>query len=374
MALNDSGQVLGRAVVGLWCAGAARRADRTTLPVCVTTARPAASSRQPALADGLLFSTEYGGVGPVRRNASVRNLLRKDVESYVCMRCSGADRAEQADKAEKLESELSHGQVSEADILLLVDDRDAPLGSVRVAPVGGGTVILTRLVQRADANLRRGEIRDLVRAAIVRAVEHGAREIITRPRADGLTAPYRAALEMEGFRCLGERVEYCAPLSELPGEVAGPFEWRSMAEVGIDFAASMLARVGEGDPHGLQPGENPLDALRGYLAEPGLTSSPDCVQIGYLGDRPVAFVCAQMSPTTGWSRISYMGVIPEARGQGLGRFVHLHGLSMLRAQGGKTYHDGTAADNIAMLSLFERHGCREHERMSEWRWAAGAGA
>jgi len=80
----------------------------------------------------------------------------------------------------------------------------------------------------------------------------------------------------------------------------------------------------------------------------------------------VALVCAQVAAESGWSRITYMGPIPAARGQGLGRWVHRRGFAMLKAQGGTLYHGGTAVENHAMCKLFRDHGCTVYRRMTEW--------
>jgi hypothetical protein len=41
---------------------------------------------------------------------------------------------------------------------------------------------------------------------------------------------------------------------------------------------------------------------------------------------------------------------------------------MIRDQGGKLYHGGTAVENAAMVRLFLAHGCEEFERMYEYEW------
>jgi hypothetical protein len=43
---------------------------------------------------------------------------------------------------------------------------------------------------------------------------------------------------------------------------------------------------------------------------------------------------------------------------------------MLKAQGGKTYQGGTSTSNARMISLFQRHGCKELERYEDWVWRA----
>ena len=82
----------------------------------------------------------------------------------------------------------------------------------------------------------------------------------------------------------------------------------------------------------------------------------------------MAFVCAQVAPSDGWSRITYMGLVESARGRGLGRWVHRRGFAMMRAQGGELYHGGTAAENAGMLRLFVDHGCDEVARLEEFEW------
>ena len=101
-----------------------------------------------------------------------------------------------------------------------------------------------------------------------------------------------------------------------------------------------------------------------------MRDDPECFQIGSLEGEDVAFVCAQVAAKDGWSRIAYMGLVPAARGKGLGRWLHRHGFAMIKEQGGKLYHGGTAASNKAMLALFEAHGCREFKRMTEFDWHA----
>ncbi len=101
------------------------------------------------------------------------------------------------------------------------------------------------------------------------------------------------------------------------------------------------------------------------MADPVLTHAPECIQVSEAG-----IVIAQVNPRTAWARITYMGLLPEHRGRGLGRWVHRRGFAMLRAQGGALYHGGTVETNRPMMRLFEAHGCRFHRRLEEWRWTA----
>ncbi len=211
----------------------------------------------------------------------------------------------------------------------------------------------------------------LVAEAMKRARAIGAEAITARPDADRLGPAYRAALLAGGFRHLGERVEFKTPVERLPDDEGMPLTWRDLDAVGLDAAAAVLGETAIGDPHGEAERSNPRGELVEWLADAVLTDGPECVQVGFEADRPVAFLCAQIWPENGWSRIAYMGVIPDARGRGLGTWVHRRGFRMIRDQGGTTYQGGTATDNAAMIHLFEAHGCEEVERMFEFEWRPG---
>ena len=91
------------------------------------------------------------------------------------------------------------------------------------------------------------------------------------------------------------------------------------------------------------------------------------MQIGSIDGTFAAFVMAQVAPSDGWSRVTYVGIVPEFRGQGLGKWAHRRGFTVMRAQGGKLYHGGTRSENAPMVRLFEMHGCAEFARMTEWK-------
>ncbi len=179
-----------------------------------------------------------------------------------------------------------------------------------------------------------------------------------------MTPAHERALVRSGWKKEGGRVEFKTPVEALPLEDGTPLQWRDLSEVGLDEAARVFGLAGVGpdwdddDPHALIPG---------YLSEEGLTNTPDCIQVGYLDEVPVAFVVAQTESESGWCTLPFMGVVQGHRTQGLGVWVHRHGLAMLRAQGGQMYHGGTSAQNEPMLRLFERNGCALHAHMEEWR-------
>jgi len=215
-----------------------------------------------------------------------------------------------------------------------------------------------------------GDAAPLVAEAMLRLGELEALKVSHRPFIERCDDGWREALRAAGWHLAGERVEYDAPIDSLPDDEGTPLDWREYAAVGHEFAAGMLERCAAGDPHGLQKRDVPSEVIHGYLRELKLTNGPECIEIGYLDGEPVAFLCAQVALSDGWSRVTYMGLVESARGRGLGKWVHRRGFGSMRRQGGKTYHGGTAVENRRMVALFESHGCRERWRMEDWTWAA----
>lgn len=189
--------------------------------------------------------------------------------------------------------------------------------------------------------------------------------LLARVAVERLTPAHIDALTRAGWSQEGGRVEFKTPVQELPEESGTPLVWRDLEEVGLEEAARVFALAGEGPDW--EDDDDPHELIEGYLEEEGMTNTPDCVQVGYLDDAAVGFVVAQTESASGWCTLPFMGVVIEHRGKGLGQWIHRHGFAMLRGQGGELYHGGTSAENAAMLRLFERHGCRLHARLEEWK-------
>lgn len=281
-------------------------------------------------------------------------LHAEDLAAYV--RLVAPDKPEALDR---LRAEVERGERRLADTRVVRSATGEIEAALRVSADGRTTVVLAGPFGEDEAAA------GLVPETLARARELGARLVRIRPRVERLGPLFCDALLAHGFKELGQRIEFKTPLAELPLDDGTPLEWREAAR---DLAARMLARVAEGDPRGDEENDDPVEAIAEFLAAPALTRGPGCLQVGYLDGKPVAFVCAQVQPSDGWSRITYMGVVPEARGRGLGTWVHRRGFRMLRDQGGKLYHGGTAAANAPMLRLFRAHGCKEADRMFEFEW------
>jgi GNAT superfamily N-acetyltransferase len=177
-------------------------------------------------------------------------------------------------------------------------------------------------------------------------------------------------LELAGYQQTEHRIRYRLDLAgRSPEEFAGPspIEWKNLEQIDLRHAAHIMGQVAEGDP-GHDPGEDPLLVLNGYLEDPVLNRGPERVQVGYIDGSPVAFLCTQVNPKSGWGRITYLGVLPDWRGRGLGRDVHRHGIASLIRQGCRLYEGGTEIENRGMQKIFEANGCDQFEGERGFTW------
>jgi len=257
------------------------------------------------------------------------------------------------------------------DVLVQVDAGGVVRAGIQLIRVCEGEWGLSSILTGEGAEVD-GAAATLVAEALAEAVGRGAHHVSTRPGVDRCSAAWRGALVASGFACGGRRVEYRRAVAGLPDEVGSPLQWSPAqgGEAGLREAAALAARCSEGDPDGLEPGEDPVELLRGLLESPGLTTGMETMHLGSLDGEPVAFVFAQVASETGWARVTFMGLVPEVRGRGLGTWVHRHGFAMMTAQGGRLYHGGTHADNHAMRALFAKAGCKPFQTLELWTWRA----
>ncbi len=266
----------------------------------------------------------------------------------------------------ELRDDLTTGQLRLEDIFPSREARTGRIaGSIRLIEVGQETAILTEWRGSREA-LASADLPALLAEGTRRASELGVHLLITRVDDQAMTPRYRSALVETGFRSAGRRVEYKTPLAELPVEAEGRLRWHTMAEAGSACVLDLLAASSTATP---DPADiDRLEALGEHLGAAYEALDPRVVQVGFLDDRAVGVLVVRVEPD-GWSTLPFMGVIPDCRGRGLGREVHLRGIGTIRALGGTLYHDGTSEANTAMVRVFTGHGCTEHSRMEEWCWA-----
>jgi ribosomal protein S18 acetylase RimI-like enzyme len=187
-------------------------------------------------------------------------------------------------------------------------------------------------------------------------------------------AMHRGSLSARGFRQCEGRVEYHMRVDEAlkaleTREVTARLSWSCIDtdnDSEVARAAELLRLAAEGDleSHALN---DALGYLKVLLANQGMVSAPERVQVGTFCGVPAVVILLVVDANDGWSSIYYLGVLPEFRGRGLGAEAMLHGLRCLKAMGGRTYHDSTGSRNVTARALFGRLGRPPWRIMEEWR-------
>lgn len=216
---------------------------------------------------------------------------------------------------------------------------------------------------------------DLFDQAKEAAIQFGAELIVSRIRLEYEADLFRNLLAKSGFKKESGRIEYQKNVQDLPSEEGTPLAWKTAQELSwnvqqiADFTKYVTRNAVDVDPN-----EKLEDFIQDWLNHDELTNGSECIGVGFHQNQPCALMVVQVNKESGWSRISYMGLIPSYRGKNLGKWVHRHGFTMMKQQGGKLYHGGTLANNLAMRKLFESHGCQVFCEMEEWLCSLKGGA
>lgn len=209
-----------------------------------------------------------------------------------------------------------------------------------------------------------------IKKALQEAQNLNARLVMFRLIKDETSAKNIATILYDlGFQKKNERIEFKRSVIELPSDDGSLMKWKTAIELGwsINNIANILKQVAVGDPD-TDPYDDPISFIQDFLADPVLTSGLRCIHIGFLHSEIAALTVIQINPKTGWSRISYMGVIPKFRKKNIGLWVHRYSFQVMKAEGGKLYHGGTTSTNIGMIRLFEKNGCNRFCEMEEWSY------
>ena len=192
---------------------------------------------------------------------------------------------------------------------------------------------------------------------------------------DAHAGPFSQFLPTLGFYKKQERVEYQKAVSELPSDEGSPLIWKTAEELAWrdEQISEVLGRMSVGDPDH-EANDDPLLYIQDFLSDPELSCGFSCIHFGFLEGTLAAMSVVQINSKTGWSRISYMGMLPKFRARGLGVFVHRFGFAQMKREGGRLYHGGTVSTNAPMIRLFEASGCTLLRRMEEWVYLTKRGA
>ncbi len=245
------------------------------------------------------------------------------------------------------------------------------LGTVSIEHLWADVFALKTKIQSLDGL---SNLEEVIQEALGVAKTYNARIIIYRLiKGEIASQQIGQLLPALGFKKKNERIEFKKSVADLPDDKGSPLYWKTAKELGLnpDCIAKILNQVSEGDPD-TDPTDDPLQFIQDFLADPVLTSGLDCIHIGFLKGETAALTVVQRNPKTGWSRISYMGVLPKFRKQNLGNWVHRYSFKVMKKEGGLLYHGGTTSTNLSMIRLFEGNGCARFCEMEEWNFPIGS--
>ena len=190
--------------------------------------------------------------------------------------------------------------------------------------------------------------------AVARAFPAGDGEILIWERPEA--AAWRTAVEATGFAIARRKVFFDRDLREALPPVDRGLELRSLAEVGESALRARLVAVARGDP-GQEAAADPDAEWRELVDGGGARFDPRSWFVVDDARGPAGVLLPQpLDETTG--TLSYVGVLPERRREGLGLALHATGLRCLADRGSSRYVGSTDVRNEPMQRVFARNGCR----------------
>lgn len=255
---------------------------------------------------------------------------------------------------------------------ILMNSENEDLGIVTLEHLWADVFALKMKIHKVEAL---AQLNDVIKEALKLAEDLQARLVMYRLIKGEMTSEKMGELLPKlGFAKKSDRIEFKKSVDELPSDDGSPIIWKTAEELNWkpEAVAKTLKQVAEGDPD-TDPNEDPLLFIQDFLADPVLTSGLRCIHIGFFENEIAALTVVQINPKTGWSRISYMGIVPKFRMKNLGNWVHRYSFKVMKAESGKLYHGGTTSTNVGMIKLFEKNGCSRFCEMEEWVYSLNGG-
>ena len=294
-------------------------------------------------------------------------LTKNDIPPFVFLRHSKL-------KTDKKESLIKHyichlqSYTDQSESIFVTHLHDKLVGTICLLKLQPLKYALSNLAIKNDVNYEK-VFNSLLEKTIQTALHFKASELEYRLIEGSNSEDEILTLLKLGFSKSYERIEFKKDIKEIPDFPHSPIHWESLpdlSESNLRTFAETMKQASVGDPD-TQPDENFYESLLCILDENDLTNSPDCFQVGIVDKKPMAVLIAQVNPNTGWSRITYMGVLPSFRNKGYGAWVHRQGILALKKQGGTFYQGGTLTQNTHMIKLFEKLGCEKLRKMQGWK-------
>lgn len=182
----------------------------------------------------------------------------------------------------------------------------------------------------------------------------------------------RKAAEGLGFGVSEERFVVERPLANLQ-RANVPFACRTLTELGDEVFLPVFQKA---DKDRVKRAANyrPEDEWAHVKSLPGF--DPDWAYLATKAGEPIGYAITNLlggpSPEDSIGVMSYVGILPEKRGQGHGTALVAYALSALRRRGATLYRDVVPAGNAAMRHVLAKNGCREVGREWIYRRAVAA--
>ncbi len=243
-----------------------------------------------------------------------------------------------------------------------------------LASPGGSTI----LIMPHPANLPIPDIAEAVLAVVRSERDRGLRLIQVLLDPDDIAN--RHALEAAGFRevAMLDYLERVGPPSAAPRGTNPPAftgaNWTNYSDAQHPRFSSLIARSYRDslDCPGLSGMRTVEDAIDGHKAAGRF--DPAHWWLLELDGRPAACILFGLSPIRPSAELVYMGVDPDCRGRGVGRYVLDHGLRSIALSGCGAITLAVDERNVPAIRLYERAGfSRTHVRRAMIHHAAGCG-
>jgi RimJ/RimL family protein N-acetyltransferase len=307
------------------------------------------------------FRFEKNAVG------TAKVLMPSQIQDYVSFRYPTLPEVEKSARIERIQMNFQ-SYVGTAEKVFLSGSSSSILGSMCLLNFAPRKFGIANLIIR-DRDRYSEIFSCLIEAATDECKTVNASSLEYRLVEGDMTKCEEINLSQRGFRRIYHRTEFRVDLSQLPTDNGTPLQWEALPDLS-DLSLRPFVKLMELALAGYDDWEDDADAttfIRSCLDENDLTSHPQCFQMARFEGQDIGFVIAQVDTSTGWSRITYMGLVPEFRGRGLGKWIHRHGFRMMHEQGGSLYHGGTLTGNHPMIRLFQSHGCHVYRTMQGWR-------
>jgi ribosomal protein S18 acetylase RimI-like enzyme len=248
------------------------------------------------------------------------------------------------------------------DNLVVALDGDQVLGTVLAVLRPGGAVFLWPPVVRA------GTAADEVSSAMLKSVAdrvdaQGA--VFTQCLLEPDDARGRATLERGGFPYATDLVLLSRSLSgDLPPPPAAALTAECYSEQSHAAFARIIERSYEGtlDCPALARLRGGDDSLEAHRATGQFV--PNAWRLYRSGGAEVGVLLLAEHRDRDLWEVAYLGVVPEARGRGIGRAILHDGLAMARASGHAAIEIAADASNVPALSLYRGLGFGEVRRFA----------